>query len=411
MTEVDIMTSAEVSCTKCGREMLFAPEVNRCSGCGEPLEVKYVTDGKISKVLYRTNFMARYSDFYPYLDIENIVSLGEGNTGLVQTDKLAEEIGFEPGSLYIKNETQNPTWSFKDRGTVVGANFARDKGYTRLGVVSSGNNAASCAAYAAALGMKAFIFVPSHILEEKVLPIAVYGATVVKIEGDYGKLYYDSEKLGKEYGIFFANSDVPTRVEGAKSIAFEICEQMDFDLPDWIIIPYGSGGTLRGIEKGFAEFKASGLIKKIPKIVGVQPEGCSPFYRAWEKGESQVSHFGKMFTIAHGVANPFPPSGNQVLRLIKEGRVSPPVMILEKDILHWHRQMALSGVFAQPESCLPLAAAKQLLDDGTIKKNERVVLLATGSGLKASSLLSKTQGYNIHQEKLENLDELIKKMI
>lgn len=406
-----ILRTTEVSCTNCGKELLFVPEVNRCPECGEPLEVEHVTDGKISQVTYGANFMARYSDFYPYLDIENVISLGEGNTALVQSDPLASELGFEKGNLFIKNETQNPTWSFKDRGTVVGANLARSKGYKKLGVVSSGNNAASCAAYAAALGMQAFVFVPSHILEEKLLPIAVYGATVVKVEGDYGQLYYDSEKIGKKNEIFFANSDVPTRVEGAKSIAFEICEQMEFDVPDWVIIPYGSGGTLRGIEKGFQEFKASGLINKVPKIVGVQPEGCSPFYQAWKKGESQVSHFGEIRTIAHGVANPYPPSGNQVLRLIKEGRVSAPVMVLEKDILSWHRKMALSGIFAQPESCLPLAAAKQLRDEDIIKKDERVIILATGSGLKASTLLSKTGNYNINQEKLENLDSLMGKIL
>ena len=204
---------------------------------------------------------------------------GRGNTGLVSCEILADELGFEKGTLFIKNETQNPTWSFKDRGTFVGANLAKEKGYKLLGVVSSGNNAASCAAYAAALGMKSIVFVAGHILDEKILPIAVYGATVIKVKGDYGKLYYDSIELAKKYNIYFANSDVHTRIEGAKSIAFEICEQFEFNPPEWVIVPTGSGGTLRGIEKGFYEFKSAGLITNIPKIVAASQKVLVLFTR------------------------------------------------------------------------------------------------------------------------------------
>lgn len=395
-------------CTNCGKEMPFTPENSRCPVCGEPLEVKNITQGSVSSVPYGASFMERYHNFYPYMDPVHMVTLGEGNTGVVDCSHLAQDLGFDSGTLFIKNETQNPTWSFKDRGTVVAANFARNHGYTSLGVCSSGNNAASCAAYAAALGMKAYIFVPDHILEEKILPVAVYGATVIKVDGDYGKLYDVSASLSKEYKIFFANSDVPLRVEGAKSVAFEICEQFDFDPPEWVIVPNSSGGNLRGIEKGFYEFKQAGLIRHEPKIVAAQAEGSCPLYRAWEKGDDHITHFGPIFTVAHGVANPYPPSGNQVLRLIKEGRINRPEMVLEKDILPAQRVMAKSGIFGQPASALSMAAAKQLLDKGIIKKGERVVAIVTGSGLKAASLLSETAGYSIYSEKLEHLSSLLK---
>lgn len=393
-------------CTKCKKEYPFALDSTRCPDCNEPLEFPIYTEGKVNiEAPYRANFVERYKDFYPYMDREKIVSLGEGNTGLVAANALGEKLGFAPNTLFIKNETQNPTWSFKDRGTFIGANLAKQQGYETLGVISSGNNAASCAAYAAALGMKAMIFVAGHILEEKILPIAVYGATVVRVIGDYGQLYYDSMELAKKYNIYFANSDVHTRVEGAKSAAFEICEQFNFDVPEWVIVPTGSGGNLRGIEKGFYEFKQAGLIDRVPKLVAAQPEGVCPIYRAYESHADHITHFGKMFTVAHGVANPLPPSGNQTLRLIAEGRMNSVGMVLEKNILNNQRLLAESGVFVQPASSLSFGVAKQMMEDGVIKKGERVVCVTTGSGLKAASLLAKSENYSVYTEKLEDLDK------
>lgn len=399
-------------CTGCDKEIPFSLEMNRCNVCGEPLEVNHIKNGKINiNAMYRSSFIERYKDFYPYINSDRVVSLGEGNTGLVSCEILADELGFEKGTLFIKNETQNPTWSFKDRGTFVGANLAKEKGYKLLGVVSSGNNAASCAAYAAALGMKSIVFVAGHILDEKILPIAVYGATVIKVKGDYGKLYYDSIELAKKYNIYFANSDVHTRIEGAKSIAFEICEQFEFNPPEWVIVPTGSGGTLRGIEKGFYEFKSAGLITNIPKIVAAQPEGACPIYQAWLRKDIHIKHFGELFTIAHGLANPYPPSGNQTLRLIKEGRIARPGMVLEKDILTYQRLTSKSGIFGQPESYLSIGVASEFLKKGIIKKGERVTCLVTGSGLKATSLLAKSNNYSIFSEKLENLDQLVRNIV
>lgn len=406
------MNDNNLKCSNCGTEVPFEPQNSRCPSCGEPLEFKQIMNGSISRTTLGSSFMKRYSEFYPFLDVDKTVSLGEGNTALVKCGAMVEKYGFEQGTLFIKNETQNPTWSFKDRGTVIGANFAKAKGYNALGVISSANNAASCAAYAAALGMKAFVFVPAHILEEKVLPIEVYGATVIKVDGDYSELYYLSKELEAKYGIYFANSDVPTRVEGTKSIAFEISEQMDFNPPEWILLPTGSGGNLRGIEKGFNEFKAAGLIDHVPKIVAVQPEGCCPIYKAYTNNSERISHIGKTYkTIAMGTANPNPPSGNQLLRMIKEGRIDRIAMVPEKDILTWHREMASCGIFAQPESCMPFGAAKQMLDEGIIKKGERVVLIATGGGLKVTSVLSETTKHTVYQEKLDKLDDLLSTLI
>lgn len=360
----------------------------------------------------QSSYLNRYREYYPFLEPDEMTLLGEGNTPLVSCGSLETELGFAPRTLYLKNETVNPTWSFKDRGTVICANFAKNHGFQAIGVVSAGNNAASCSAYAAAMGMKAFVFVPADIPEEKILPITVYGSTtIVKVEGDYSAIYPLSKELERKYGIYFANSDVPCRVEGTKSIAYEICEAMNFDPPEWMLIPTGSGGDLRGIEKGFLEFKTAGLIKRVPKLVAVQSEGCCPTVRAYEQGRQEITHFGPYETIAKGSANPFPPSGNQVLRLIKQGRVHSAVSVKEREILTYQRKMAHSGIFGQPASCMGLAAAKNLLDQGIIRQGERVVALVTSSGLKVTSVLSKEATDRVYQEKLENLTSLMERIL
>ena len=153
------------------------------------------------------------------------------------------------------------------------------------------------------------------------------------------------------------------------------------------------------------------MIPYEPKIVAAQAEGSSPIYQAWIRGEDHITHFGEVFTVAHGVANPYPPSGNQMLRLMAAGRIDRPELVLEENILKDQRLMAESGVFGQPASSLGISCAKQLLEKGVIKKGERVLAVATGSGLKAASLLTETEGYKTFAEKLENLDSLLDRLM
>jgi threonine synthase len=288
--------------------------------------------------------------------------------------------------LYFKDETQNPTWSFKDRGTLCGIQYATSLGYERIGTVSTGNMAASVAAYGAKAGLATFILVSAGIPAEKTKPIAVYGPHLIRVEGGYDKLYDESLRAGDRYGIYFVNSDAPFRVEGSKTIAFEICEQMHFHVPDYVIVPVSSGGNFRGILKGFEEFRSVGLIDGIPKLIAVQGEGCGPIAEAFEGRKEKVIRVRNPKTIAQAIENPYPPSGNQVLRKLRENG-GLALTVSDEEILEAQKLMAQEGTFAQPAACAPLAAAKKLLSNGYMKPSDRVVLIITGAGLKVPSAL------------------------
>jgi threonine synthase len=329
--------------------------------------------------------MERYINFLPFTSIDPDISLGEGFTSLVKSETLADKLGI--GELYLKNEAQNPTWSFKDRGTVAGIQHARKLGYKRVGTVSTGNMASSVVAYARKAGMEAFIFVSKDIAAEKINPIAIYKPHLIKVDGDYGNLYYESLKIGQSNDIYFINSGAPLRIEGSKTIAFEICEQLHYDMPDYVIIPTSAGGNLRGIEKGFREFKACGLINKIPKIICAQASGCSPIYNAFQANQNEITRITHPHTIAHGIENAFPPSGNQTLRLLKETGGFATAVPDEKT-LQAQALLAEIGLFVQPESAVPIAAIQKLRSENYWTGKEKIVSIITGSGLKFTEALS-----------------------
>lgn len=394
------MKDVSLACTKCGKSFSIR-EVNfRCDVCNEPLEIEEVQNGKITKgSVLNQNILERYSDFFPFLDIVKGVSLGEGFTGLVESEKISNDLGIK--NLYIKNESQNPTWSFKDRGTFVAVQHAIKLGYKNIGTVSSGNMAPSVAAYGIRANLKSYVFVKSNISKEKINPIAIYNPILVKVDGNYEDLYSKSYEIGKENDIYFMNSDVPLRVEGSKTIAFEICEQLNFDVPDYIVIPTSSGGNTRGIEKGFREFKNCGLIDKVPKIIVAQASGCSPIVVAYEKKQEVVHKFENAETIAHAIENPFPPSGNQTLRMLKDnGGIA--ISVTDEEIIDAQGVLAREGVFIQPASAVPFAALKKLKNINFFKGSERVVCVVTGSGLKYTAAFER---HNLNSINC-NLEEL-----
>lgn len=379
---------AKLVCPLCG--LRYDEPVQRCE-CGEPVEFElFTSEPYIGKTVWE-----RFWDFWP-VEPALEFSLGEGDTPLVKS-KIGGELGVR---LYLKNETVNPTWSFKDRGTFLAMSYALKAGYKAVGTVSTGNMAASVSAYASRFGLNAKILVSESASNEKLKAVSVYGGDVIRVRGDYGRLYFESLKLGEKLGVYFINSDNPFRVEGYKGIAFEIAEEVT---PDYVLIPTSSGGLFRGVAKGFIELHKSGLIESVPILIAVQAEGCSPICRAFSEGKTKIERFEGPKTIAKAIANPYPPSGNAVLKLLRElGWLC--VAVSDDEIGEAQRKLAREGLFVQPASATGIAALRKLVESGTIPEGAKVVSILTGSGLKT---LSHAEGGKIMECALEDLENCL----
>jgi len=406
MTAADRTALKETSlvCTKCKKTFPIDQVDPRCDTCGEPLEVARVSKGRINDgSIFNQTILQRYADFLPFAKIDKELSLGEGFTPLVKSAKLASELSIR--GIWFKNESQNPTWSFKDRGTIAGIQHAISLGFRRIGAVSTGNMAVSVAAYGARAGLETFILVSANIPTEKLNPIAIHKPILTQVRCDYSELYFESLRIGRQNDIYFINSDVPFRVEGSKTIAFEICEQMNFEVPEYVVVPTSSGGNIRGILKGFEEFKACGLIKELPKMVCAQAVGCSPIYDAYVNEQESISRFKNPHTVAHAIENPYPPSGNEVLRKLR-GKGGIFVAVTDEEILGAEKRLAEQGIFAQPAACVPLAAVEELERKSILSKNDTVVCIVTGAGLKDTTVLQE-YGLKALDCRLEDLGEIV----
>ena len=377
------MKEASLVCTGCGKAFPLERAHPRCDACGEPLEVRYPSL-KGARFGRQGGIFERYGAFYPFSSCHREISLGEGGTPLIPSDRVGRRLGM--AKLSFKNETLNPTWSFKDRGTAAGLEHALSLGFRRIGTVSTGNMAASVAAYGGRAGLETFVFVTKGLPSEKVGPIAIYGPRLFRVEGDYGDLYFKSIEMGERFGVYFINSDVPFRVEGSKTIAFEICEQTGFDPPDYVAVPVSAGGNVRGILKGFEECSEAGLIGSIPRMIVCQAAGCAPIAEAFERGQATIERIGRPETIAHAIENPCPPSGNEVLRRLK-AKGGLAVKVADSEILEAQALLAGEGIFGQPAAAVPLAGVRKLLAEKTLDPAASVVCVITGGGLKYTAAL------------------------
>ena len=374
-------------CTSCKRK--YNEGINLRCECGEPVEFPLQTgDIKQGDTVWE-----RYDDFFPNSPrISN--SLGEGNTPFIKGNKLSKKFGL---NVYLKNETQNPTWSFKDRGTFIGINKALESRIQNIGTVSTGNMAASVAAYGRRFDINTKILVSSDISEKKLDQISIYQPNIIKVRGNYGELYYKSLDLGRKRDIYFINSDDPYRIEGYKSISYEIYEEGNID---YVIIPTSSGGLFRGITKGFLELKESGYLDNLPRFVSVQSKGCSPIYNSYQSRKKEITMIQKPKTIAKAIANPFPPSGNEVLRKLK--RLDTLCLtVSDKEIIKAQKEIAKEGIFCQPASATGIAALNSLVENEDINKDDRFASIVTGSGLKSNMISSSNKFISSNLEDLE----------
>lgn len=345
-----------------------------------------------------------FLDFLPLSKLNPSLNLGEGNTPLVKLNRLME--GTPLPSVFVKNETLNPTYSFKDRGTAVALQKAVSMRMERIGTVSTGNMASSTAAYGAKAGLKTFLLLKEDSSPEKILSAGIYNPELIKVKGDYGELFAESFSLGRKYNIYFMNSVDPFRVEGYKVIGFEIFFQLNRCGPRYIFAPLSSGGHLIGLMRAFLDLKQEGFIQEVPIFVGVQAQGCSPLAQAFASGKSKFERVKKAETIAHSISNPDPPGGNILLKLIRENN-GMILDVTDEEILEAQEILAeIEGIFCQLASATTLAGLLKLSKNVKFMTGDNIVLVITGSGLKALKTIEPSK-INVHQASISNLDDTI----
>jgi threonine synthase len=333
--------------------------------------------------------MWRYRELLPVFSGEEPMTLGEGFTPLLHARALGARLGFE--RLYIKDESLNPTNSFKARGQSAAITRARALGATTVSVPSAGNAGSAMAAYAAHAGLAAQVFLPRDVKLPFMRECQLYGASVTLVDG----LITDAGRVAAERGRLLGWYDVstlkePYRIEGKKTMAFELAEQMEWQWPDWIIYPTGGGTGLIGMWKGFAELERIGWVvpQRRPRMVSVQAAGCAPIVRAFWQGDDKARPWDAAATIADGLRVPQAIGDFLMLRSLRQSG-GTAVAVDDAAMVRGVRDLgAIEGVSASPEGGATLAALTQLKEDGVIKGDESVVLFNTGGALKYLDILT-----------------------
>jgi len=372
-------------CRECGRQYEVAP-IFTCEWCFGPLEVSYDYD-TIGSVISREKIAAgpasiwRYADLLP-VDRGHAVDLGAGFTPLVRADRLAAALGL--GEVWVKNDTLNPTNSFKDRVASVALSKALEFGFKTAACASTGNLANSVAAHAARAGLRSFVFIPSNLERAKVVTTAVYGGNVIAIEGNYDDVNRLCAELAGTYRWAFVNVNVrPFYAEGSKTLAYETAEQLGWETPDHVVVPVASGSLLTKIRKGFDELHQVGLLEQAPnvRVSGAQALGCSPVATAWRDGSDTIRPV-KPDTIAKSLAIGNPADGYFALDAVRqtEGGLAA---VSDGEVVEGIRLLARTeGIFAETAGGVTVASLKRLAEEGVVGADERVVLYITGLGLK-----------------------------
>ncbi|MEN6618822.1 MAG: threonine synthase [Rikenellaceae bacterium] len=352
---------------------------------GESLEV-HIDGIDYAKIKTGKFLWERFADFLPFSVIDESISLGEGNTALIRADKkLLEFAGLD--NLFLKNETQNPTWSFKDRGSLACVAMAKEMGESVSATISTGNMGCSLSAYGAKAGINIIVFVPEFTPKEKVMAMGIHGATVMKIIApDYSEMKKQILSLAKKLNLRIVSGNGPIRVEGYKMTSFEMYEQMNKEVPDYIAIPTSACGHIRGVFKGYKELKQAGIISKIPKMIVVQAQNNSPIVSAIKGGKRKIIPFSDFHTVAEAITTGNPLGGNEIIyKTYKYDWLAESVT--EDEIIESQRRLAKSGYFVEPASATSLFAIKKLREQGKIARTASVVMILTGSGLKDSEVL------------------------
>src|SRR5215471_11340699 len=407
--------TSPLRCPKCGWEP-GSKIIIVCASCGSILEVN-VEIGHLKRSDFdamrqsRNHTIWRWLDFFPVENLSSIVSLGEGCTPLIHATRLGESIGV--AQLYLKNDTVLPTGSLKDRSNSVGISKAKELGFTTATVMSTGNAAASVAAYSAAAGLKSVVMVPAGTAASKIIQARAYGATVVVIDGDFD---YDVAKLYKaavkEFGWYDCLSSNPYRDEGKKSYAYEFVDQLNGRIPDWVIHPTAGGSGIYAMWKGYQELLSLGWIESAPKLVAAQSEAAAAIVAAFEKGLAEVEPVVARETVAESIQVGNPVSlGWRALGALRESS-GTAVAVTDEEILEAQSLTgSLAGIFVEPAAATSVAGAKKLRETGVIRGDDLVICNLTGHGLKQPEAIQLSkQELNPIAPTLEALREQVRRV-
>jgi threonine synthase len=380
-----------LECSLCSRKFEAGHIWNLCE-CGGPLLVRYDLAALRARwpresLATAPNSMWRYAPALPVRDQSSIISLGEGMTPLLPARRTGARIG--ANRLLIKDEGLNPTGSFKARGLSCAISMCVELGVKILAIPSAGNAASALSAYAAAAGLEAHIYMPADVPQANFIECKAYGAHVTLVHGlisDCGRMV--GEKCRETAGTLQAWFDIstlkePYRIEGKKTMGYEVAEQLGWTLPDAILYPAGGGVGMIGMWKAFAEMEALGWIdSKRPKMIAVQAEGCQPIVRAFQEGAEASRFWDGAATVAAGLRVPKPLGDRLTLQAVRESG-GCAIAVPDRDLMDAGIRLASEeGIFAAPEGAACVAAAERLVREGFLKAEDRIVIYNTGSGLK-----------------------------
>ncbi|MGM0603224.1 MAG: threonine synthase [Bacillota bacterium] len=405
-------------CINCGKTYKAEPDRYLCDDCGEDglLDVQYnyeMIKSDWSKEKLSKNKDKRIWRYEPLLPIDPATEkpkLHVGNTPIYNVPPLAEEIGVK--NLVLKDDGLNPTGSLKDRASAVAVVKAQEAGSKTVSCSSTGNAASSLAGNIASMGgrMKAVIFVPDRAPSGKLVQLLIYGAEVVSVKDSYEETFYLSDQAIKKWGWYNRNAAInPYLVEGKKTISLELAEQLNWDMPDWLIFSVGDGCTIAGAYKGLYDLKQIGFIDKIPKLLGVQAEGCAPITKSFKTGRELVVE--EENTLADSIAVGKPRNWVKAVKAVKSSR-GYMVNVSDDEILSMMRTAGRkTGVFGEPAGVAGLAGLKKAAELGIVKSSETAAAVITGSGLKDVDNGRKAAGDPIEVEAdMEKLTEIFDQM-
>ena len=374
-------------CRACGRPEATGPNFV-CPACFGPLEVVYDVEAVRAQVS-RAAIEARPPGIWRYLELlplerAPVRGLAVGSTPLLRADRLAAELGLGTGRLYLKDDTRNPTLSFKDRVVAVAAARAVEFGFDTLACASTGNLAGATAAAAAALGLRAVVFVPADLEPAKIDHALSYGATVVPVRGTYDEINRLSLEIADEEGWAFVNVNLrPYYSEGSKTLGFEVAEQLSWRLPDVIVAPVASGSLYTKVARGFDQLVDAGLVEAKPvRFVGAQAAGCAPVATAFREGSDEIRPVRNPDTIVRSLAIGSPADGRYAVQLARRTGGSIEAVSDEDTAAAIRRLGRLEGVFAETAGGVTAAGLEAAVRSGVIRPGDEVVALITGNGVK-----------------------------